>query len=214
MKLPWKTRSGKPKPETARQPEDQGPRIEVHPSPALKVILTELPRDEKIRILDFGPAVAENVSFLAQYAVRIQVVDALRESLDSDLAVRVLDGLVSDHSGIFDLVLLWDHLDYMPPAQGAEIVEAALPLCRPDARCMVQTRTTATMSARPLTYRVRDEKHLVYEWLSREETGAPQMTPAAVEEVLKGFSIEHAFVLRNGVREYVATRNPLSVAAR
>ena len=40
------------------------------------------------------------------------------------------------------------------------------------------------------------------------------MTPAAVEEILQGFSIEHAFVLRNGVREYVAIRDPMSDANR
>lgn len=214
MKLPWKTRTGKPKADTASQPENPGPRTEVHPSPALEVILAELPRGGMISILDLGPAVAENVAFLARHAARIQVVDALRESLNSDLAVRTLNELVSENVGLFHLVLLWDYLNYLPPKQGAELVEAVLPLCRPDARCMAMTFTTDTMSAKPLRYRVKDGGHLVYERSSQEDLGAPQMTPAAVEEILQGFSIEHAFVLRNGVREYVAIRDPGPSGAR
>ena len=64
-----------------------------------------------------------------------------------------------------------------------------------------------TMPASPSRYRIVDDCHLTYERSTTEVLGAPQMTPAAVQDLLRGFSIEHAFVLRNGVREYVAKRD-------
>ena len=36
--------------------------------------------------------------------------------------------------------------------------------------------------------------------------GAPELPPAAVGKLLKGFRIEHSFVLQHGVHEYAATR--------
>ena len=37
--------------------------------------------------------------------------------------------------------------------------------------------------------------------------GITQLTPASLGRILSGFSIEHAFVLRNGLREFVAVRD-------
>ena len=34
----------------------------------------------------------------------------------------------------------------------------------------------------------------------------PDLPPAEVEKLLAGFRVEHSFVLRHGVREYVAVR--------
>lgn len=207
MKLPWRPRNGVSNPDPANDPENQGPRSEVYPSPGFEAMVSELPRGETINVLDLGPAVPENIDFMASFASRIQLVDALREAFNTDRAVQTLGSLVSEFAGAFHMVLLWDFLNYLTPVHGAELVKAVAPLCRPDARCLAMTVTSETMPASPHRFRVKDRGHLTYEWSSTDEVGAPQMTPAAVERILAGFSIEHAFVLRNGVREYVATRN-------
>ena len=122
----------------------------------------------------------------------------------------MVQNLFPEHRGTMDLVLLWDYLNYLTPDQGAALIEAVAPLCRPEAGCLAMVYTSETMSASPVRYRVADRSHLTAERLSTEESGSPQMTPVVVERVLSGFTIEHAFVLRNGVREYVAVRDVAS----
>ena len=176
-------------------------------SPGLEAVLANIPRTGAIRVLDLGPAVPENVEFFSGVATRIQLVDAFREALDGDAAIRILRTLDSEFEEAFHLVLLWDCLNYLSPNQGAHLVETIAGLCRPDARCLAMVFDSDTMPASPQKFRVVDERHLTYESSTTEVLGAPQMTPAAVERVLSGFSIEHSFVLRNGVREYVAIRD-------
>jgi hypothetical protein len=206
MKLPWRTRTQIVAPEPEGTPEAP-PRAEIHRSPGFEAILSELTRRDAIRVLDFGPAVPENIEFYSGFATRVQVIDGFRDTPDAASAVGILKDLARRHTGSFHLVLLWDSLNYLASARAGEVVAAIVPLCRPEARCMAMVATSDTMPASPRRYRVVDASHLSYEESTTEVLGAPQMPPAVVERVLAGFSIEHAFVLRNGIREYVAVRN-------
>jgi len=206
MKLPWRTRIKTAVPEPERTPEELPPRAEIHRSPGFEAALADLIRADGIHVLDLGPAVPENIEFYSGFATRVQIIDAFRDVSDPVPAIRILNDLVGRYRGSFHLVLLWDSLNYLAPAQATEVVAAIVPLCRPEARCMAMVATSDTMPASPRRYRVVDANHLSYDGSTSEMLGAPQMTPAVVERVLGGFSIEHAFVLRNGIREYVATR--------
>jgi hypothetical protein len=170
-------------------------------------MLTGFSPGDDVRVLDLGPALPENVEFLSGVASRMHFVDALRESLDVGPALRAMKMLGRTHQSAFHLLLLWDCLNYLPGDQGASLVAAVAPLCHPEARCLAMIFTSDTMPAAPTRYRIVDDRRLTYERSTTDLAGAPQMTPAAVEELLAGFSIEHSFVLRNGIREYVATRD-------
>jgi len=207
MKLPWRTRTEIVAPEPENPPAALPPPVEVHRSPGFEAVLSELPRGGANRVLDLGPVVPENIEFYSGYATGVQVVDAYRDATDAASAVRILDDLAGRYEGSFHLVLLWDILNYLTAAQAGGVVEAISRLCGPEARCMAMVTTSDTMPACPRKYRVVDASHLSYESATSEVLGAPQMTPVAVERVLRGFSIEHAFVLRNGIREYVAIRD-------
>jgi hypothetical protein len=65
---------------------------------------------------------------------------------------------------------------------------------------------TETMPDIPNRYRILGDDQLAYEPVTTDRRGAPNLPPAAVERRLEGFEIEHSFVLRHGVREYVAIR--------
>jgi hypothetical protein len=58
-----------------------------------------------------------------------------------------------------------------------------------------------------------EDGRLSYEPISGDTIGAPQLKPAAVEKLLSGFKVDHAFVLSHGVREYVATRRDSTLDA-
>ena len=209
MKLPWKSRTRTSPPSPEEPPVEVAPCSATHPSPGLEAVLRGCQRGDALRVLDLGPALPENIEILSGFATRIQVVDVMRKSFDANQAIHYLGTLVPEHKATFHLVFLWDYLNYLSPDQGAALVEAVAPLCCPDARCLAMVYASETMPAVPQKYRIVDESHLTYEWSITEMLGAPRMTPAAVERALLGFSIEHAFVLRNGVREFVATRDPV-----
>lgn len=207
MKLPWKSRPRTSEPAPDDHTVEDVPPSKPHRSPGLEAVLEGYPRGDVIRVLDLGPAIPENIDFLAGFANWIQVVDAMREAPDISQAIPHLRSLMPEHRSAFHLVLVWDCLNYLSPDQGAALIEAVSPLCRPDARCLSMVYASDTMPAAPGKYRVVDESHLMYEMATTEVMGSPQLTPAAVEHVLAGFSLEHAFVLRSGVREYVAIRD-------
>jgi len=207
MKLPWTTRARILAADPETRPQEVPPGSEIHRSPGLEAVMEGLSHGGAIRILDLGPAISENVEFFAGRAARIQIVDALRGSFGTGAATVVVRELAQASNGGFHLVLLWDCLNYLSPEERKALVESIVPLCRPDARCLAMVITSATMTVSPTRFRIVDESHLTYERSTTEMMGAPQMTPAAVRELLVGFSIEHAFVLRNGVREFVAIRS-------
>ncbi len=62
------------------------------------------------------------------------------------------------------------------------------------------------MAAVPNRYRIVDGARLTYEPATTELQGVPNLPPAVVEKLLKGFRVEHSFVLQHGVHEYVASR--------
>jgi hypothetical protein len=60
--------------------------------------------------------------------------------------------------------------------------------------------------ARPNRHRIIGPSRVRVETITSEIGVAPELPPAAVERALKGFQIERTFVLRHGVREYVALK--------
>jgi len=214
MKLPWRTR----RQESAVLDvghESPPPQEETQPSPGLEAALAGVPSDGSCGVLDLGPAVAGNLDFVSAFASRVQIVDlygggnakTAAPMPDFERGMQVLRDLVPVASGTFHLVLTWDLLAYLPSHRIGDLVGALAALCRPEARLHAIVPTTEMIPAAPNRYRIIDAESLVYEPATTDLRGGPELPPNAVDRLLEGFEIEHSFVLRHGVREYVATRN-------
>ena len=212
MKLPWS--SGV---ETASikvaAPEPPGPRIETYSSPGLQEAIARVPDDGTCKVLDLGPAVADNVEFVSLFSSFLQIVDVIDRSPsaydaggDGVSRLSSLQTLFKKHRRSFNLVLAWDVINYLSADQAERLIQAVAELCLPDARLHAIVFATDTMAAVPNCYRIVDSARLAYEPNSTELRGVPNLPPAAVEKLLKGFRIEHSFVLQHGVHEYVAAR--------
>ena len=208
MKLPWRTPADRSSAEAKDPGPEAGPRVELHRSPGLQAVVGDCGSKTPCAVLDLGPALPENIEFLSARASNIQVVDVFRQGGDPHGAVRLLRKLDSTRHGFFDLVLFWDILDYFSADTAPDVIQAIVPLCAPTARCLVMASATDTVPATVRKYRIVDSSHLRYEWTSFEEKGITQLAPATLGKILSGFGVEHAFVLRNGLREFVAVRNP------
>lgn len=212
MKLPWRSRV-----ETASieevPPEPPGPQIETHSSPGLEEAVRAVPDDGARKVLDLGPSVADNVEFVSSFASYLHIVDAIDRSPSASGTegggfgrLGTLQALVKRHRRSFDLVLAWDLLNYLSKDQAERLMRAVAELCLPNARLHAIVFATDTMPVVPNRYRIVDSARLAYEPGTTELRGVPSLPPAAVEKLLKGFRIEHSFVLQHGVREYVAAR--------
>ncbi len=210
MKFPWRSRNElEPVFHQEEAPEPE-PEIQCHRSPGLLGALESLRPDRTSSVLDLGPAVSDNVAFLAERTSRLQIVDALRPGESGDpvsATLRALEKLEGDRGRAFDLVLAWDLFDYLPKDRTAALVDLLSRLSRPNARLHLIVSGTDTMPVHPARYRIVDAGNLSYEQTTAEKIGSPKQTPALVEKTLDGFHIEHSFVLRHGVHEFVAARS-------
>jgi hypothetical protein len=178
---------------------------EAHAAPGLGLLLSEMPRDRSWRVLDLGPAIADNVAALGPRVAQLYVADLFRESTGA-VSASALDPLLSGPEAVFDLVLAWDAIGYLSPEPAVRLVSQLAGLCRRGGRLHALVFAAETMPASPGRYRMLEDGRLSYEPISGDAVGAPQLKPAEVEKLLRGFQVDHAFVLSHGVREYVATR--------
>ena len=183
-------------------------------SPGLQTVVAALPSDGSCRVLDLGPAIGDNLTFVSSIAEALQIVDLFGvgsaegdvDYANVDTGLATLRSLDRTKHRTFHLVFTWDMFDYLPEARAREVLEALGNLCRPGALLHAIVHATDTMPAIPTRYRILGDDRLACEPVTSDWRGAPNLPPATVERLLKGFHIEHSFVLRHGVREYVASR--------
>jgi len=214
MRLPWR-RSRIELIEDREEKEQDIPEPSTlsYPSPGLHAVLAALPSDGSCRVLDLGPAVSDNVAFISSIAELIQIVDIFGGEIPEsgtpnaavDKGLAALRTLSRSRRETFHVVFTWDLFDYLPETMSAEILRALSRLCRPAALLHTIVHATDTMPDMPNRYRILGDDRLAYEPVTSDRRGAPNLPPASVERLLNGFHIEHSFVLRHGVREYVAS---------
>jgi hypothetical protein len=213
MQLPWRrSRIVLTEGPEENEKDVPGPSIFSSRSPGLQAVLAAAPSHGACRVLDLGPAIGDNVTRISSIAEAIQIVDlfgvgsagseADYSAVDTGLAT--LRDLQRTKRQSFDMVFTWDVLDYLPDAMATEVLKALSDLCRPGALLHAIFHASETMPDIPTRYRILGDDRLAYEPVTSNRRGAPNLPPALVERLLKGFHIEHSFVLRHGVREYVA----------
>jgi hypothetical protein len=212
MRIPWRSRVETVSIEEP-PPDPPGPRFEDYSSPGLEEALRGVPDGDTCKVLDLGPAVSDNVEFVSTFASYLQIVDVISRDPAADVAegggvgrLSSLRDLAEEHRRSFHLVLAWDVLNYLSTEQAERMIASVADLCHPGARLHAIVFSTDTMAAVPNRYRILDSSRLEYEPGTTDLRGVPSLPPSAVEKLLKGFRIEHSFVLQHGVHEYVAAR--------
>ena len=195
-----------------RAPEAVQLRGEVHPSPGLAALLAGLRPGRGRWLLDLGPAVGRNLEVYSRIASGVRFTDLLADAVDAEgSAVRSpallpssLERLLPLDRPLFDVVLAWDLLNYLDPRETSAVVERLIRVCRPGAALHAMVYTGDQMPGRPLRCVLEAADAVRVEPLSEDRLPAPDLPPAEVERRLQGFRVERSFVLRHGVREYVA----------
>ncbi len=101
-------------------------RVPRHSSGWMK-ILARLKAEQGLRVLDIGPTSPNNINFLTGLGHSVYMADLVEEAIKPEWLLPVeeneaqrydADQFLAQHMGFgdrkFDVVLLWDALDYMP----------------------------------------------------------------------------------------------------
>jgi SAM-dependent methyltransferase len=201
-------RSAKPAPPRAAPAER---RAERHRSLALRALLQELPGDRSSRVLDLGSASGRNLDFLSQFASRIQFEDlyaslptADGEAPESPPPFGRLLGL--SEAARFDVILLWDLLDYLDRDSIRALVAHLARFCRPGSLLLAFSSNQKEIPEQPVRFRFVDSETLEYDVASSRLRPGPRYVPRDIAHMFAGFRVQNSYLLKNGIQEYVFAR--------
>lgn len=212
--MPWPFR----KPGSARGAGARGAGTgepEAHASLALAALSEWLVTVPAPRVLDLSCAVGANLDFFARFAGRLKVLDlfaSLRRGRApgrfEEAPAELLAEVLQREAGDYDLILVWDVLDYLPrpalPVLGTELAR----LSSPGARVLILVSGRPEIPAEPVPFRILDDRNLSYALRAPQMRKSPRWPPGLVQQALAGFSVDRSYLLRHGVQEYLLARNP------
>lgn len=187
-----------------------GPRteaVEALRSPGLKKSIERTFRDDKVRILDLGPMRGSSVVDLAargaQVCVEEFVPPAPRPAPGGNGDAPVVPEVRLEHDDAsFDLVLLWERLDFVPPDRLREFCQEIRRVLKVGGWLLALTSSRKEpRRASAARIQIVDDEHI-----AREPSGEPERPRWAhpnreLERSLDGVSIQGIHLHRDGLRE-------------
>lgn len=186
--------------------EDEGPAFVERAAPGIAVFFDGVAEDASHTVLDFGPAAEGNLRIYSRYARRIRFADLLSAPPSGESWAEALDALPRYPDHPYDLVLVWNLLDRMAPEQRHLVVDRLVELTAPGARLYMVMDTSGKASTQPLRFNLLGEDRVRQEPAGPPHPAWRRPLPAEMERLLDPFRVVQAFVLRLGMREYVAVR--------
>jgi len=186
------------------------PAVAGQPCGSLARILARIFKDPKPEVLDLGPLCGQTVTYLAQRGAVVTV-----EPFDPPNPVPAVKPgepeiepppiRFDQPDSRFDLVLAWEHLDFMPPERMADFADEVLRVLREGGWLFLFSLMTPTSAPD----RMRRYRLLADDMIVREDTDlAPRRRWASstrdIERALKKFSIQGVQLQRNQMREFSA----------
>lgn len=197
----WRTSRPEPEPE-----EDPGPTAVERAAPGIAAFFEGVPADRSHAVLDFGPAAEGNLRVYSRYARQIRFADLLGTPPAGESWTEALAAVPREADQPYDLILAWNLLDRMAPEQRPHVVKRLVELTAPGARLYLVMDTSGEPRTQPLRFTLLGEDRVRQEPVGRPHPAWPRPLPAEVERLLDPFRVGQAFVLRLGMREYVAVR--------
>ena len=176
-------------------------------------------RDQSgLKILDLAGASQENLSFLTSLGHRVSTQDFLRsfdetfgtEETQDQGSVNLIQYFLTQNLDFpedsFDGVLLWDVLQYLPPAVLTAAVDRLARIVRPRSYMLAFFNSDDKMTTVPATtFRIQDSKNLI---LSQRGTRkqAQLFNNRSLEKLFSQFDSVKFFLTRENLREVIVKR--------
>jgi hypothetical protein len=165
-------------------------------------------------VLDLGPPVGHNLETLSALGCRIRITDLFRSLSAETLEAREPDAcpglfarlLPVDASEQFQIVLLWDLLDYLRPHEISALMAHVAAACAPRAGAFALVSTRRQIPGAPRRYRIEDLERLSWGGSTEPARPGPRRTQPELCRLMPAFRVKRSFILRNGVQEYLLER--------
>lgn len=188
-------------------------------APLFGTLAERMLADGRWVIQDLGPAQAATVDFCNRFRCRLEIADlptelaVLNEETDparlAVLAERALPKPVQDP---VDVVLCWDLLNYLQRPALTAIMERVA--ARAHSGCLVHALIVYSATHMPVhpgryypwhdqTDEDAHDDQLVYVSATSKQREAPRYTPDDLAHCLRGFRVERAVLLNNGMQEFL-----------
>jgi hypothetical protein len=180
----------------------------IYSTKALRKFLSAVTANETPVILDLGPVVGSNVSFLGEHLGCKIFVEDIFADLDRHVREGNLDALPAflktrfpQGDGTVDGVLCWDILDYLDRPSGQALADELSRLLRPEGALLGFFTTTQLRDLRYTKYIIVDELNLRYRPYA---AGRSRQTVLPNRDIIRLFTrlrVSDSFLLQNNLRE-------------
>jgi len=188
-------------------------------SHGLQALVASMASKEHLYVLDFGGPVQENIDFVTGAGHKLYVDDLLysydyffspKEQAERDFRSARIDEFIDsalafdDH--VADSILIWDRLQYLPPAISEAVVERLRRILVPDALLLALFRTDSSGWDRaPYASRILDGQTLLLREQARQRP-METFNPRTIEKLFKRFGEVRFFVSRESLQEVIIRR--------
>lgn len=176
-------------------------------APGLSALFDGLRREDDHSVLDLASGSAGNLRFYSRFARRIRFADLVGPTTPFGSWTDALRSIPGDRDHPYDVVLAWNLLDRLEGELRVAAVDRILDVTAPGARLYVLTDLARERAVQPLQFSLLDNGRVAQEPVGVPQPAGPVIMPAELDRLLHPFRVEHSFVLRIRMREYVAVRS-------
>jgi len=170
-----------------------------------------LVREASPEILDLGQPCGSTAVYLASRGARVVVeefepppADGTVQVPGRDLSARALK--IDQPEGKFDLVLAWEHFDFVPPARLDEFVSEIWRVMAPDGWLLLFALDgphEGPNEGRPASYRVTADDRLLRSAVAGPNRPRWTHHNRAIHQALAPLVVTGVTLRRNGIREFL-----------
>lgn len=195
---------------------------EVHEQSTLAIpeVLEWLESLRQPTILDFGSAVHENFTLFSSYGGQLEILDLFARLADSVSQTRhaipendvaqVLRARLersevrpTAEGGGFDLILTWDHFDYLTLGQIGAAFRSLEPFRRPGTRTFAMLSYVGQLPLIPRRLKIAAPDRLQWEADPPRKRPSPRHNEPDVRRHLRHTQVVSSHLMRHGARELV-----------
>jgi hypothetical protein len=189
----------------------------VYASKTLQRFLSLLFARPAAEVVDLGPVIGSNITFLGErVGCKIHVED-LYADIDRhvqhdrlDQLPEFLGGRFSQADGSVDAVLGWDIFDYLAPMAATALAGQLMRMLRPGGVFLGFFGARASDDPRYTKYFIEDETHLRYRFYPSACTRRWILQNRDINIMFAGLEICETVLLKSGVREILFRKRVLS----
>ena len=175
-------------------------------APGISELFAGLREDRSYAVLDLGPASESHLRLYSRFARHVRFVDLLTKPPLGPAWGEAMATLPLHPPRGYDVVLLWNLLDRLGPAERVSLIDTLVQHTASGARVYAVVDSSGRPTARPLRFTLLDLERVTQEAAGPPEAARGQLLPAQMERLLAPFEVTRAFTLRLQMREYVAVR--------